>query len=81
MLHVEWAQASTVMRPIFLESRPESSFEHVRHGSLVLLVTEGLERVLVLNLHLVMIGKGVRCSVIRLNDAVWWVTEMVDLIF
>ena len=81
MLYVEWAHFSSVMRSIGLECRPESGFVHVRHGSLMPLVTKGLERVLSLNFHLVVVWKGVRCSVIRLDGAVWWVTEMVDLLF
>lgn len=53
---------------------------HVCARSLVALSTPFVERVMMLDLELIVVGEGIRSSISRLDDAVWRINKMINLI-
>ena len=40
-----------------------------------------IERIMVFNFELIVVGEWIRCSIARLNNAVWRINKMVNLVF
>lgn len=66
---------------IGLQCVPKSCIVHIRAWPLVSLISPLIKRVMVFDIKHIMIGKWFWRSVLRLNNAIWWVSEMINLIF
>lgn len=80
MLGVVWLHSSSEEWTVCLHGAAIRSAKHVRIIPLSLRIAKGLERVHPFDVKIVLIGHGLRRPVAWLDDAVWWVGEVVNLV-
>ena len=81
MFNVSWTQIASVVSCVLLQGVSEGGLVHVWARSLVALPSPFIERIMVFNFELIVVGEWIRCSISWLNNAVWRIHKVVNLVF